>query len=161
MTQLILIYMTFYPMPIFLRIFNSKLSEIFLFSNRSSSVNIWARKMFVFFCFFLTGQNFVRNWLVMLSVSYTGKNAYSAGKTSGVFRVGASGANRCYVLAHCGGGGMRGQGMFPSLSCFFSLKPSLIIYNDGKNVFTTPYTTSRGLAHAHIKIQPIYPNFEK
>ena len=41
----------------------------------------------------------------MLSVSYAGKNACSAGKTSGVLRGGASGANRCYVLAHCGGGG--------------------------------------------------------
>ena len=40
----------------------------------------------------------------MLSVSYAGKNAYSAGKTSGVLRGGASEANRCYVLAHCGGG---------------------------------------------------------
>ena len=40
----------------------------------------------------------------MLSVSYAGKNACSAGKTSGVLRGGASGANRCYVLAHCGGG---------------------------------------------------------
>ena len=40
----------------------------------------------------------------MLSVSYAGKNTYSAGKTSGVLRVGASGANRCYVLAHWGGG---------------------------------------------------------
>ena len=40
----------------------------------------------------------------MLSVSYAGKNAYSAGKTSGVLRGGASGANRCYVLAHCGVG---------------------------------------------------------
>ena len=39
----------------------------------------------------------------MLSVSYAGKNTYSAGKTSGVLRVGASGANRCYVLAHWGG----------------------------------------------------------
>ena len=37
----------------------------------------------------------------MLSVSYAGKNAYSAGKTSEVLRGGASGANRCYVLAHC------------------------------------------------------------
>ena len=37
----------------------------------------------------------------MLSVSYAGKNAYSAGKTSGLLRVDASGANRCYVLAHC------------------------------------------------------------
>ena len=41
----------------------------------------------------------------MLSVSYAGKNAHSAGKTSGVLRGGVSGANRCYVLAHCGGGG--------------------------------------------------------
>ena len=40
----------------------------------------------------------------MLSVIYAGKNAYSAGKTSGVLRGGTSGANRCYVLAHCGGG---------------------------------------------------------
>ena len=37
----------------------------------------------------------------MLSVSYAGKNAYSAGKTSGVLRGGVSGANRRYVLAHC------------------------------------------------------------
>ena len=37
----------------------------------------------------------------MLSVSYAGKNAYSAGKTSGVLRGGVSRANRCYVLAHC------------------------------------------------------------
>ena len=29
---------------------------------------------------------------------------YSAGKTSGLLRGDASGANRCYVLAHCGGG---------------------------------------------------------
>ena len=41
----------------------------------------------------------------MLSVSYAGKNAYSAGKTSGVLRGVASGANRGYVLAHCGRGG--------------------------------------------------------
>ena len=40
----------------------------------------------------------------MLSVSYAGKNVYSTGKTSGVLRGGASGVNRCYVLAHCGGG---------------------------------------------------------
>ena len=37
----------------------------------------------------------------MLSVSYAGKNAYSAVKTSGVLRVGASSANIGYVLAHC------------------------------------------------------------
>jgi len=36
----------------------------------------------------------------MLSVIYAGKNVYSGGKTSGVLRGGASGANRCYVLAH-------------------------------------------------------------
>ena len=41
----------------------------------------------------------------MLSVSYAGKNAYSTGSTSGVLRGGASGAHRCYGLAHCGGGG--------------------------------------------------------
>ena len=43
----------------------------------------------------------------MLSVSYAGKNAYSAGKTNGVLRGSASGANRCYVLAHCGEGGAK------------------------------------------------------
>ena len=37
----------------------------------------------------------------MLSVSYAGKNAYSAGKTSGVLRGGALAANRGYVPAHC------------------------------------------------------------
>ena len=37
----------------------------------------------------------------MLSVSYAGKNAYNAGKTSGVLRGVALGANRGYVLAHC------------------------------------------------------------
>ena len=36
----------------------------------------------------------------MLSVSYADKNAYSASKTSGLLRGVASGANRCYVLAH-------------------------------------------------------------
>ena len=41
----------------------------------------------------------------MLSVSYAGKNVYSAGKTSGVLRGGASGANMCYVLAHYVWGG--------------------------------------------------------
>ena len=34
-------------------------------------------------------------------MSYAGKNAYSAGKTTGVLRGGASGANRGYLLAHC------------------------------------------------------------
>ena len=37
----------------------------------------------------------------MLSVSYAGKNKYSAAKTSGDLRGGASVANRRYVLAHC------------------------------------------------------------
>ena len=37
----------------------------------------------------------------MLSVSYAGKNAYSADKTSGVLRGGALEAIRGYVLAHC------------------------------------------------------------
>ena len=32
---------------------------------------------------------------------YASKNSYSAGKTSGVLRGDASGANRGYVLAHC------------------------------------------------------------
>ena len=37
----------------------------------------------------------------MLSVSYAGKNVHSAGKTGALLRGDASGANRCYVLAHC------------------------------------------------------------
>ena len=37
----------------------------------------------------------------MLLVSYAGKYAYSAGKTSWVLRGDALEANRCYVLAHC------------------------------------------------------------
>ena len=41
----------------------------------------------------------------MLSVSYAGIKAHSAGKTGGVLMGDALGANRCYVLAHCGGGG--------------------------------------------------------
>ena len=36
-------------------------------------------------------------------MSYAGKNAHSAGKTIGVLRGTASRANRCYVVAHCGG----------------------------------------------------------
>ena len=34
-------------------------------------------------------QNFARNRLVMLSVSYAGKNTYSADKTNGLLRVDA------------------------------------------------------------------------
>ena len=45
-----------------------------------------------------------RSELVVLSVSYAGKKTYSAGKTGEVFRGDASGANRGYVLAQCGGG---------------------------------------------------------
>ena len=41
----------------------------------------------------------------MLSVRYAGKNTYSANKTSGVLRGGASEAFRGYVLAHCVGVG--------------------------------------------------------
>ena len=37
-------------------------------------------------------------------MSYAGKNAYSAGKISGVLRDGVSGANRGYVLAQFGMG---------------------------------------------------------
>ena len=40
----------------------------------------------------------------MLSVSYASKNANISGKTSEVLRGGVSGANTCYVLAHCGVG---------------------------------------------------------
>ena len=35
---------------------------------------------------------------------YASKNVYKAGKTSALFSGDASGANRCYVVAHCGGG---------------------------------------------------------
>ena len=56
----------------------------------------------------------------MLSVSYAGKNAYSAGKTSGVLRGGALGANRCYVLAHCGGGGSSLFGTLSEIFLFFN-----------------------------------------
>ena len=37
----------------------------------------------------------------MLSVSYAGKNLYSASKTSVHLRGDASGGKRCYALAHC------------------------------------------------------------
>ena len=47
------------------------------------------------------GQNFARNWLLMVSVSYAGQNAYSAGKTSGFLTGGASRAIRRNMLAHC------------------------------------------------------------
>ena len=53
----------------------------------------------------------------MFSVSYAGKNAYSAGKTSGVLKYGASGPNRCYVLAHCGGGESQLRGHINALNC--------------------------------------------
>ena len=86
----------FIPCPFFQRFSIQKFQSFSLFSNCSNSVNIWARKGF----FFKTGQNFARNWLVMLSVCYTSIYAYFASKTGGVFRGGASGANRCYVMVH-------------------------------------------------------------
>ena len=70
----------------------------------------------------------------MLSVSYAGKNAYSAGKTSGVLRGGASGANRCYVLAPCGGGVKEIMDFFHLLRHFFSKAPlSFKLGQEGKN----------------------------
>ena len=60
--------------------------------------NVKARKV-------QTVQNFAGNSLVLLSVSFADKNAYSAGKTSGVLRGGTLGANRGYVLANSGRGG--------------------------------------------------------
>ena len=56
----------------------------------------------------------------MVSVSYAGKNTYSAGKTSEVLRGGASGANRGYVLAHYGGG--RGVNMTMSTEILNSVR---------------------------------------
>ena len=48
------------------------------------------------------GQTYYRpDRVLVLSVKYAGKNVLSASKTSGVLRVGAFGANRVYVLAHC------------------------------------------------------------
>ena len=38
----------------------------------------------------------------MLLVTFDGKTAYNASKISGVLRGGALGANRGYVLGHCG-----------------------------------------------------------
>ena len=36
-----------------------------------------------------------------LQFEYAGKNMYNAGKTSALLSSDDSGANRCYVLAHC------------------------------------------------------------
>ena len=47
------------------------------------------------------GQNFARNALIILSVSYASKNAYSAGITDALFRVNNFGANTFYVLVQC------------------------------------------------------------
>ena len=49
---------------------------------------------------FLNRSEFRQKLMGYVIKSYAGKNAYSAGKTNGVLRGGASGANRCYVLAH-------------------------------------------------------------
>ena len=51
--------------------------------------------------FFQMGQNFTRNLLVILQVSYAGKNAYNAGKTNEFLTGGASRAKRCNMQAHC------------------------------------------------------------
>ena len=56
--------LSFSPFVHFIKDFQEKTFRDFLFSNRCNLVNIWAIKVF-----FLTGQNFARNWLVMLSVS--------------------------------------------------------------------------------------------
>ena len=64
----------------------------------------------------------------MLSVSYAGKNSYSAGKTGGVLRGGASGANRGYVLAHCAFGPLKNL----KISEFLELTPHDLIKH---NVF--------------------------
>ena len=48
------------------------------------------------------GQDFAKNYLVMLSVSYAGKTEYSAGIFDALLRVDTSGTNTCYVLVQCG-----------------------------------------------------------
>ena len=47
------------------------------------------------------GQDFAKNYLVMLSVIYAGKTEYSAGITDALLRVDTSRANTCYVLVQC------------------------------------------------------------
>ena len=47
---------------------------------------------------------FFKHVKILPEIDWLCYHPYSAGKTSGVLRGGASGANRCYVLAHCGGG---------------------------------------------------------
>ena len=67
------------------------------------------------------------NWSVFIRCRTmpvgAGKNAYSAGKTSGVLRGGASGANRCYVLAHCGRGGLQVLENVQNFVCVFDCFP--------------------------------------
>ena len=55
--------------------------------------------------FFLNRSEFRQK---LIGYIIRGKNAYSPGKTNGVLRGDASGANRGYVLAHCEGGGIVG-----------------------------------------------------
>ena len=66
-----------------------------------------------------------------ITVSYAGKNAYSASKTSGGIKGGASRANRCYVLAHCGGrgggGGTVGEHIAPISFRGINLKRALVL----------------------------------
>ena len=73
----------------------------------------------------------------MLLESYVGKNTYSAGKTSGVFRGGASGAKRGYVVAHCGGGG----GDEAATSNFPLKKGEETLEIAKKNIILTPTLT--------------------
>ena len=56
-------------------------------------------------CFFFKRSEFCQK----LIGNVISKNVYSAGKTSGVLRDGAVGANGGYVLAHCRGGGLEKQ----------------------------------------------------
>ena len=53
--------------------------------------------------FFLSGSEFCQKWIgyVISELGYAGKNAYIAGKTSGVLTGGVLGINRGYVLVHC------------------------------------------------------------
>ena len=60
-------------------------------------------------------------------MSYAGKNAYSAGKTSEILRGGASGDNRCYVLAHCGGAPHIPILTTPALAEFGTTKQSSVL----------------------------------
>ena len=53
---------------------------------------------------------------------YAGKNVYKASKTSALFSGVASGANRCYVVAHCVPPPFGKKKLFPV--CFFEGFPN-------------------------------------